>query len=442
MAAPRLQEILYRARVALATPPRNPRTAVVIGRLLGAAFIVCFLTGLFSHLLQERLPWMPFPTRPVWLYQGTQGTHIITGIACFPLLFAKLYAVFPELFQSPPVRSLPHFFERASIAVFVAASLVEISIGLLNTYQFYSAFPFSFRRVHFALSFVIIGSLVLHIAIKLPIIMRFWRRCGRDADTDTDTDTELMTAPRPETSAPSERATPVSDTTAMPAARTGRGPTAALFAWIDGVPAPVDTAAIATSRRGFFVTVGAAVGALVLFTGGQSIPLLRPFTLFAPRRPGTGPQGLPVNHSASSAGVAESAADAHWTLTVRSGDASLTFTRAELAALPQVDAVLPIACVEGWSQTAAWRGVRLRDLVDRIGAPEHATVRVRSLQEHSAYTVMIMPREFVRDDRTLVALELDGQVLDLDHGYPARIIAPARPGVLQTKWLTSIEVLG
>ena len=47
----------------------------------------------------------------------------------------------------------------------------------------------------------------------------------------------------------------------------------------------------------------------------------------------------------------------------------------------------------------------------------------------------------MRDELTLVALELNGEVLDIDHGYPARLIAPARPGVLQTKWLSSLEVL-
>ena len=30
--------------------------------------------------------------------------------------------------------------------------------------------------------------------------------------------------------------------------------------------------------------------------------------------------------------------------------------------------------------------------------------------------------------------------LDLDHGYPCRVIAPNRPGVLQTKWVASLEV--
>ena len=46
-----------------------------------------------------------------------------------------------------------------------------------------------------------------------------------------------------------------------------------------------------------------------------------------------------------------------------------------------------------------------------------------------------------RDPQTLIALMLNGQTLDLDHGYPCRLIAPARPGVLQTKWLSRVEVI-
>ena len=42
---------------------------------------------------------------------------------------------------------------------------------------------------------------------------------------------------------------------------------------------------------------------------------------------------------------------------------------------------------------------------------------------------------------TMVALQLEGTPLDIDHGFPARLIAPNRPGALQTKWLNRIEVL-
>ena len=62
-----MQRLLYGFRQALQTPSRNPRTAVALGRLLGAAFIICFLTGIYSHFIQDPLPGMQFLTRPVWL---------------------------------------------------------------------------------------------------------------------------------------------------------------------------------------------------------------------------------------------------------------------------------------------------------------------------------------------------------------------------------------
>jgi len=68
-------------------------------------------------------------------------------------------------------------------------------------------------------------------------------------------------------------------------------------------------------------------------------------------------------------------------------------------------------------------------------------VPVRSLQQGGSYSVMEMPANFVRDDDTLLALKLNGDDLSIDHGFPCRIIAPNRPGVLQTKWLARIDVL-
>lgn len=429
----RLHRLLHQFRHALITPSRNPRSAVVLGRLLGAGFLICFATGVYSHLLQDPAPWMQFPTRPLWLYQITQGAHVTAGIACFPLLFGKLYAVFPELFQSPPVRSIGHFVERATIALFVAAALVQLTIGLLNTYQFYSLFPFSFRHVHFALSFVVIGSLAIHIAVKLPVIARYWRK--RDAFTADGVVREREAEP----DAGFDTRDELQRRTGLPQ---NAGLTGKIFEWIDRAPAPQPPDPRArVSRRGFFAAITVASGALVALTAGQSFRILDPINVFAPRKNDVGAQRLPVNRTAAAAGVTRSATASDWKLTVSNGATTRVFDYAQLAAMPQYDATLPIACVEGWSQFADWRGVRLRDLVDMVGAPEFATVRITSLQQHSSYGVTLMQPEFVRDDLTLVALQLNGETLDLDHGFPARIIAPARPGVLQTKWLSTLEVI-
>ncbi len=52
-----------------------------------------------------------------------------------------------------------------------------------------------------------------------------------------------------------------------------------------------------------------------------------------------------------------------------------------------------------------------------------------------------LPSQFTQDDLTLLALKINGETLNIDHGYPCRIIAPARPGVLQTKWVSRMSVL-
>jgi DMSO/TMAO reductase YedYZ molybdopterin-dependent catalytic subunit len=162
---------------------------------------------------------------------------------------------------------------------------------------------------------------------------------------------------------------------------------------------------------------------------------------FAPRRMDTGPQGVPINRTAAQAGVEGAALSPDWVLTVSSGLVQKTFTLAQLAALPQHSYGLPIACVEGWSQGAQWRGVRIRDLMALVDAPVDAGLQISSMERGGVYGRSFMPAAYNQDDQTLLALELNGAPLDLDHGYPARIIAPGRPGVLQTKWVHKIEVI-
>ncbi|WUK16837.1 molybdopterin-dependent oxidoreductase [Kitasatospora sp. NBC_00374] len=349
----------------------EPRTAVVLGRWLGAALLTCFLTGLFSHLVQEGPGWLP--SRPVNGYRVTQGLHVISGIAAIPLLAAKLWAVYPKLFEWPPARSVLHALERLGIAVLVAAMLLELFTGLFNTLQWYP-WPFPFRQTHFWLGWLATGGLLLHVAAKAPLVAAHWRRV-----------------------------------------RPGLA-----------------------QRRAFLTAVAASVGAVTLTTAGQSVPWLRVTDLFAPRRPDLGPQGLPVNRTAVQAGTATVPAD--WRLAV-DGPRPLALSLADLARLPQYEAELPIACVEGWSASARWTGVRVRDLLELAGAPAGARVRITSLEADGPYRVTDLPAAHARDPLTLLALRVNGEVLDPDHGYPARIMAPNRPGVLQTKWVARMEVL-
>jgi DMSO/TMAO reductase YedYZ molybdopterin-dependent catalytic subunit len=183
-----------------------------------------------------------------------------------------------------------------------------------------------------------------------------------------------------------------------------------------------------------------AVAAATVLTAGQTVPPLRKLSLLSPRS-GKGPQGVPINRSAAAAGVLQSARSPDYRLTVTNGARSREFTVAELSAMPQVTRSLPIACVEGWSANGQWTGVVLSELVAAVGGSPDSDVRMISLEPPGPYSRSVLPALHARDSHTLIALKLNGETLNLDHGHPCRLIAPSRPGVLQTKWLTRIEVV-
>jgi DMSO/TMAO reductase YedYZ molybdopterin-dependent catalytic subunit len=56
------------------------------------------------------------------------------------------------------------------------------------------------------------------------------------------------------------------------------------------------------------------------------------------------------------------------------------------------------------------------------------------------YRASELNRDQSGDPDTLLALALDGEELHIDHGFPARLIGPNRPGVLQTKWVSRMVV--
>ena len=90
------------------------------------------------------------------------------------------------------------------------------------------------------------------------------------------------------------------------------------------------------------------------------------------------------------------------------------------------------------SASAIWTGVRLGDLLEAAGLPRGTEVTVESLQTGGLYRVSTVAAPHARSPRTLLALRLDGEPLAPDHGYPVRLIAPNRPGVMQTKWVTRV----
>lgn len=353
------------------TRARGGWLSLRVGLWLGVTFTTCFLTGLISHFHQH--PGLfPLPDGPAWGYALSQGIHVTTGIASIPLLAVKLWSVAPRFWHRPLVGGVLRMLERGSVLVLVASAVFELVTGLLNVAEWY-AFGFFFPPVHYAVAWVAIGAIGVHIAVQLPKVRALWAEPEPPADA-----TDL-------------------------------------------------------NRRDVLRLAGLGAVVVAGVTAGDKIPLLRQVGVLS-QRSGNGPQGLPVNRSAVAAGVV---ADPDWHLSVLDQGVERTFSLADLCALPQHTALLPIACVEGWNAWASWEGVPLRDLIDDPGGVAQVTVRSPDPGGYGASTVNA---QTLNHPDTLLALRLNGEQLALDHGYPARLIAPNRPGALQTKWVTVIEV--
>ena len=364
---------------ALADPRRGERTAALLGIALGGCFLVCFLTGLLSHLIQHPPSWFEWPARPAGLYRLTQGVHVATGIAAIPLLFAKLWTVYPRLFQTPVIRDLAHALERISLVPLVGGALFMLVTGVANIDLWYP-WPFFFPAGHYWMAWITIGALIVHIGAKITVTRRALARTP---------------APRP----------------------------------------------VNHDRRRFLAFATASSALLTVATIGQTVAPLRRLALLAPRRPDHGTQGFPVNKSAAEAGTIAAATDPSYRLVVeRDGTELARLTVADLRALPQREATLPISCVEGWSASPRWSGVAVRDLLAAAGVPEPTEVEVISLEAPGLYSQSVVNQDQAADGDTLLALDVNGEPLAPDHGAPLRLIGPNRPGVLQTKWVTRVVV--
>ncbi|SFF13383.1 molybdopterin-dependent oxidoreductase [Blastococcus tunisiensis] len=384
----------FRAR-AFSSPLHSERRSARVGVWLGLAFLVCFLTGLTSHLIQHPPGWFVWPASPVWLYRVTQGLHVATGLAAIPLLLVKLWAVYPKLFEWPPAGSVSRAVSRLSILVLVGASAMQLLTGLFNIAQFYP-WSFFFPTAHYWTGWVAIGAVLVHVGAKAPEIRRGLARRG------------------------------------------SAGAAAGLTAEQAAERAAVDGRAEdqPVSRRAFVLAAGLGVGAVTLTTVGQSFSPLGDVSVLAPREPGVGPQDLPVRQTAERAGVTGVGPD--YRLLIE-GPNRLELSLDDLAAFPQRTERLPITCVEGWSASATWTGVRLGDLLEEAGLPRDTEVTVESLQEGGLYRVSTVAPPHARSPRTLLATGLNGAPLVPDHGYPVRLIAPNRPGVMQTKWVAAVR---
>lgn len=95
---------------------------------------------------------------------------------------------------------------------------------------------------------------------------------------------------------------------------------------------------------------------------------------------------------------------------------------------------------------ARWRGVRLKDLLNRVGAKKE-TIEVsfagadRPAVDRTPAFVKSVPLEKALEDSVLVAYEMNGEPLPALNGFPARLIVPGWTATYWMKHLVAIKLL-
>lgn len=387
------------------SPARSTWLTTVIGLVLLVAITIVATTGFISHAAyqpdlgrnaliprEDDLQFLIFswPAGPSWLYAVTQGLHVTVGLALLPLLLFKLWSVIPRLFAWPPPTTPAEAIGKLANLILVGSAFFQVLTGLTNAQLFYP-WHFDFVVAHYFGGVIFVAAVLLHVVLRIPTMREAYR-----------TRRELL------------------GMAGDPLRTPNPGPTT-------------------ITRRGVLGLMGASTGAVMLGTAGQATGgPLRDLALFAPR--GAGADDFPVNKGARVARITPDLVGDDWRLELRApGGQIVTLTREELLAMPQHTHELPIACVEGWSSMQTWTGVRLADLAERAGLADARTVHVVSVQPAGAFKQTTLGHAQIHAEAGLLALKVSGADLSLDHGYPARVIVPALPGVHCTKWVGRME---
>jgi DMSO/TMAO reductase YedYZ molybdopterin-dependent catalytic subunit len=109
----------------------------------------------------------------------------------------------------------------------------------------------------------------------------------------------------------------------------------------------------------------------------------------------------------------------------------------EVTSMPAYQKVTTLNCIEGWSVTYLWRGVKIKDLLERAGYDPKAKLVI--FRSHDGYSTSL-PLDFIVKRDILLAYSQNGIALPAERGFPFQVVAEDQFGYKWAKWITGIEV--
>ncbi len=114
----------------------------------------------------------------------------------------------------------------------------------------------------------------------------------------------------------------------------------------------------------------------------------------------------------------------------------LLLTLDDIKQLPRVEMITELKCIEGWSIVVQWAGARFSDFIEKY-KPQYSKYVSITTPDEGYYVGWDMPS--ILHPQTLLAYEINGEPLSLEHGAPLRIASPTKYGIKQIKRIGRIE---
>ncbi|GAB4312873.1 MAG: molybdopterin-dependent oxidoreductase [Methanobacteriaceae archaeon] len=99
--------------------------------------------------------------------------------------------------------------------------------------------------------------------------------------------------------------------------------------------------------------------------------------------------------------------------------------------------VVKLSCVEGWEVNILWRGVLLKDIINRSKPSDNGTVVI--FYAVDGYSTSL-PLDYIEDNNIMLAYMMNNATLAPERGFPFQLVAESKWGYKWIKWVKKIEL--
>ena len=129
----------------------------------------------------------------------------------------------------------------------------------------------------------------------------------------------------------------------------------------------------------------------------------------------------------------------NWSLSIQKGEKEIIkLSMKDINDLPKTEIVFDFKCVEGWDQIQYWGGVTFTDLIKHLGLHEYLKHDYVGMETPNGEYYVGLDMDSAAHPQTILAYEMNGKPLPLNHGAPLRLIIPVKYGIKNIKRIGSI----